>query len=303
MPRPTFAAAVRAASLSLSCSLALLAGCSGHPTLPVPAEAEATPRRAAPVPSASIAPTAPVASARTVAASSTAALPPALAHFFAGFRDGSDFEFMRADCRAKMDRFVTLENVDVAAAIRSAKAFFHEKHELRYQPDLEHAHVEPHAGGTTVRVPVTMSWTYPIPQEWSAHWEQWGKDGPEVSRSVTVQVEVELDAEGKIARYVEKSVESPLLRVNGEAFCENVDTVDATLPWVDVKKGMLVQDLGETLVLIWRPRGPTTARKVRANGKEGWTIDCTYFPVDNPFGGTSAGGGACLDPVGDPGKP
>ena len=163
---------------------------------------------------ASEAPT-PVVLAKATAASPRAPgseLPPTLRDFFAGYKDGTDFEFMRAACRPTMDRFVTLRNVNVATAIREAKSFFHDKHGLAYRPDLARVRLAPRSsdggagGGTTVSVPLTMSWTYAIPKEWDpsdagSTWPAY-PDTPHVDRSVTVDVEMDLDENGRIARYV-----------------------------------------------------------------------------------------------------
>lgn len=201
----------------LRVALLLLAGCD-HRLPPAPAGgASSSPPPPAALPGSSGgAPDRPV--------PSKTELPPTLRHFFAGYTDRSDFEFMRADCRPIMDRFVTLQNVEVGVAIRDARSFFRDKHDLAYGPDLKRVRAEPHAGGTTVRLPVTMSWTYPIPKEWGPDWPAWGTESPAVARSVTVDVEIEVDADGRIARYVETHVESPWLRVTGSDECAADDS-------------------------------------------------------------------------------
>jgi hypothetical protein len=240
----------------------------------------------------------------TAVVDASAGLPPTLADFFAGYRDGSTFEFLRADCRPTMDRFVSLKNVGVDAAIRDARTFFHDRRQLSYRPDVRQMRVEAHADGeSTVRLPVTMAWTYPVPKGWGDDFPAGGPDGTAVvSRSMTVDVEVTLDADGRIAQYVEAHVQTPRLRVTHPEKCADVPDHPG-VPWVAVSHGMIVQDLGETLELSMSAKGPATARKVRANGQDGWTMESVCFAVSNPYGGTSAGMSSCLELAGDAGKP
>jgi hypothetical protein len=227
------------------------------------------------------------------------ALPGSLSHFFAGYADGSDFAFMRSDCTPKMARFVSLVNVGIDDVIRNAKTFFRTKRELEYRPDVGRMRVEAGAEGKVVRLPVTMSWTYPVPKDWGPDWPSWVRNEPVVVRRVTANVEIQLDAEGRLSRYIETSVERPLLRVTGEENCDPTVVVDRPRPepWLTIKTGDLVRDLGETVVISINAKGADTARKIRLKDEDGWTLDSVSFAVDSPLGGTSAGGSDCLAPV------
>jgi hypothetical protein len=292
----------RVACLLLA-AIASSLGCD-HPAASAPAGDAGLPAPVATVLSAPGVP--PVASAQAIAALPVE-LPPTLRHFFAGYRDGTDFDFMRADCRPVMTRFVTLSSVDVATAIREAKSFFRDKRHLEYRPDTKHLRIAPGTGdggaGVTVNLPLTMAWAYPIPKGWGSDWPAFGEE-PAISRAVTVDLEIELDPDGRIARYVEARVESPLLRVTGAEECNDPDRGDQSpVPALNLKKGTLVHDLGETVVVGTNAKGTDVARKVRVNGRDGWTMDRVAFAVANPSGGTSAGAASCLDPVGDAGAP
>jgi hypothetical protein len=239
-------------------------------------------------------------SAPSAAVGTAGALPGRLGHFFAGYTEGSDFEFMRADCRPTLPAFVTLRNVSVDEVIRNATSFFRNKRRISYRPDAPHARSAPHADGQLVSLPVTMSWSYPAPKEWGPPWTTWD-DVPLIVREVTVNTEIELDSEGRIARYVERSVEQPLLRVTGDENCEGGSDIladgPAIDPWLVLKPGQLVRDLGETVVISINPKGANTARRVRTQTGDGWTLNSVSFAVENPAGGTSAGASDCLTRV------
>jgi hypothetical protein len=107
---------------------------------------------------------------------------------------------------------------------------------------------------------------------------------PTIERDVTAEVELELDADFRVASYVEKSVRTPPLRVTLGEECES-----------NLPRGTIVQDLGETIVVAWISTGPsTTLRKVRANGEEVW------MQTERHFWRTSAQDKAwiqCLEPA------
>jgi hypothetical protein len=257
------------------------------------------------------APTAPDADTRPSSAPATSPspaasaplLPPTLARFFAGYRDGTDFEFLRAACRPTVDRFVTLQNVRVDAIIRDARAFFRDKHDLAYAPDVRSLRVEPGDGGTTVHVPVRMRWTSPAPPDLAPQVVAWGTNAPVVLRDVTAEVEIALDGEGRITSYKELRVATPWLRVTGAENCDSEGRGDGRPePWLDLAKGTRVQDLGETVIIGTNTKGADVARKVRHLGKTGWALDRVAFAVENPMGGSSAGGADCLAPAGPQGR-
>lgn len=228
-------------------------------------------------------------------------LPGRLDHFFAGYAEGSDFEFLRADCQPTLQAFVTLKNVSVDDVIRNAKSFFRDKRKISYRPDARRVRSEARPGGKLVSLPVTMSWSYPAPKEWGPPWATWD-DVPLVVREVTANTEIELDSEGRIARYVERSIERPVLRVTGDENCEGGSDIlaygPAIEPWLVLEPGQLVRDLGETVIISINPKGANIARRVRTQTEDGWTLNSVAFAVENPFGGTSAGGSDCLTPLG-----
>ena len=158
---------------------------SASPAPSAPASASSAP---SPLASASSAPEVPRAarleSAALVATAksmgSRAALPGRLAHFFAGYADGSNFEFMRVDCQPTLKVFIGLKNVGIDELVRNAKSFFRSKRELAYRPDIGGMRVEASTGGQLVRLPVKMSWTYPIPKDWGPDWPPWGHAVPVV---------------------------------------------------------------------------------------------------------------------------
>jgi len=231
-------------------------------------------------------------------------LPGRLDHFFAGYRDSSDFEFLREDCQATVQEFITLRNASVADVMRNVKAFFRDKRKISYRPDAQRVRVQARNEGQLVSLPVTMSWAYPPPKEWTPNLPAWGFDEPMIERQVTANVEIELAADGRIVRYVERSVERPWLRVTGDENCEDfLAGGDAPIePWLALEPGKKVQDLGETIVISFNPKGGNVARRIRSDDEEGWTISSVSFAVPNPFGGTSAGGSDCLAPVPAPKK-
>src|SRR5208283_2082463 len=157
-----------------------------------------------------------------------------------------------------------------------------DKTQLSYKPDVHRLRVEANPdGGSTVHVPVTMGWDTPAPKDWGDDFPGSTPDGPPmISRTVTVDVDVTLDADGRIAQYVEAHVQTPKLRVKHPDDCGG-DEPRPELPWIEVRDGQIVQDLGETFVLSMRARGSNVARKVRANGQEGWTMQYVSFEVAN----------------------
>ncbi|HYQ03275.1 MAG TPA: hypothetical protein VER96_31590 [Polyangiaceae bacterium] len=252
----------------------------------------------------------PVSSASAIPVATPSAAPPTrttlpgrLDHFFAGYKDGSDFEFLRADCQATLQDFITLRNTSVADVIRNVKAFFRDKRRISYQPDAQRMRVQARNDGQLVSIPVAMSWAYPTPKEWLANLQALEFDKPMIERQVTVNVEIELAADGRIMRYLERGVERPWLRVTGDENCENFIDGDAPIePWLVLDRGTTVRDLGETIVLSFNTKGPNIARRVRSEDEEGWAISSVSFAVPNPFGGSSAGGSDCLAPVPAPKK-
>jgi hypothetical protein len=214
-----------------------------------------------------------------------------LARFFGGFVDGTDFAFLRATCTPQMSRFISLHDVDVESASRASRAFFKGIHGVKYEPELKALRVEALAAGARVYVPVRMRWSRPAdPKQFGIEegaMAGWGP--PTIERDVTANVELVLDAAGRIASYVEASVRTPPLRVTAGEEC------DSKLP-----RGTIVHDLGETIITEVISTGPaTTLRKVQANGEQVWMV------TERHFWRTSAQDKAwiiCLEPVGEAGR-
>ena len=301
------------------------------------------PPSASPAPSVSPAPGAP-------AAPASAALPAAprapevaqiLARFFARFVDGTDFAFLSEACPPKVERFLTMRDADIAQVVRSARAFFRGKRGISYVPDLAALEVEARPDGTVARLPVTLSWTYPAPTEWGDEWPiDPGADAPRIARRVTVDVEIALDASGRIARYVETRVRTPKLLVTSDFMCPDglyetpepfreqlagwlvedfAGTMKAYEKEPHPKRGTIVHDLGETFVVAENPKGSSVARRVRGPEGEGWMVDNVAYavPAGTPercagagspsdvmvcLNQTAAAGSDCLRPAGDGGR-
>ena len=83
--------------------------------------------------------------------------------FFAQFKDGTDFEFLRTSCESPVERFVTTEHADIGAVITSSARFFHAKRRLRYTPDDKAMTTETVGGLTVARAALTMTWATPPP--------------------------------------------------------------------------------------------------------------------------------------------
>jgi hypothetical protein len=260
------------------------------------AQARATALAApAPPPSASASTT-----ASTPADAATADLKARIGDFFNQYKDGSDFEFLRRWCASPLERFVSMRNADVGAVIASARQFFHDKHEVKYAADLAALRARVDGDTTVASLPVTMSWGMP---------PSWGTEGVRedmladgvlyaglVLQETTVDVELAFAKDGRITRYVEGTVHRGKLRRSGDFDgCDEVEkggVVQAALPM-----GTVVLDLGQTYYLWVSVKGPEVARLVRFNGKDVWVNDQRYYSVPNPAGGSSAGGGPCLEVV------
>jgi hypothetical protein len=275
------------------------------PTIPSAAPAAVIPPRAsaAPAPSIPSPPPDPVADALT--------------SFFAGYKDGTDFAFLNDACEPKLERFLTLKNVDVATVIKSARGFFRDKDSVAYKPMIGAKKVEVRPDGSVVvRLPVQMIWRYPLPAELKTDQTPAVDDAsPEVHRDVTVDVEIGLDASRKISRYVETHVRTPALRVTGQDNCWDGAGQDPM-------KGVIVYDLGETFMSADRPRGPDYERHVHAPDGDTWLMDSVSFEVaagseetckgapsreeyQQCMMASAAGGSQCLErlvTVGDGGK-
>ncbi len=238
-----------------------------------------------------------------------AALAERLRHFFNGYVDGSDFAFLLAACRPKLDQFISLRNVDAGAVATNARQFFAHTHKLAYEPHLADLRVERRPDGSTVaRLPVRMTWTYPPNPDWPTGgdpWPAWSSETAAIDRDVTADAEITFDDQGKIARYVEANVRRPWLRVTGEDNCSLgafgsphsflMSGDDGARMAAPLHKGQMVRDLGETFVTAILPRGPDIVRKVLVGNREGWADESLIFEVENTGGPQGASGGSeCL---------
>jgi hypothetical protein len=258
----------------------------------------------------------PVASASSAAAP-TASSPPAItiapvvvptrdprlriAVFFGEYRDDSDFEFLRTWCTSPVERFISMKNADIGAVIANVRQFFHDKRAVKYAPDLSVLKVHPEGDVTVASLPVTMSWGAPPPESWKTsglhpEWLTIGVlDAGLVLHETTVDVELAFAKDGRITRYVEGALHRRSLRATGLEECATVD--DEGPGQVPLPKGTAVLDLGQTYYTFVSAKGPEIVRLVRLRGKDVWVNDARSYAVENPNGGTSAGGGPCLEPA------
>jgi hypothetical protein len=229
--------------------------------------------------------------------------PKVLRNHFGKFVDGTDFEFLRNVCRPVLDRYVSLHDVSVDAIIADAKSFFRGKEGIVYDPGMARLTIERRNGMAVARLPVQMSWRrYPPPRAWpTPDDEPWPHypDAPHVDHSVTVDAEVTFDDQCRMMSYVETKIHAPNMRITGEHACEYgvyATPRDPLAASPDVsriatlKKGAVVRDLGDTFIVSVTPKGPETARRIRVDGRDGWTDDSRAYAVPNPYGGTPAGG-------------
>jgi len=120
---------------------------------------------------------------------------------------------------------------------------------------------------------------------------------PVVTHDITMDVQITLDHDARITRYVELGVRDRTWVATGEYECTDDRNDLHPEPWLSLTAGDRVEDLGETVVVGANIKGTDEAGKVRINGKIGWALDRVSYAVDNPFGGTSAGGSNCLQPL------
>ncbi len=229
--------------------------------------------------------------------------------FFAGYKDGSDYSFLRAACASPVERFITMKSVDIGAVVASARHFFADKRGVRYVPDEKALRVSHRDGGDVVEVPLTMVWgTLPL-AEWSSDdprnsvhellhaFADAGVTSPLwdglVEHTTTVDVELRFDGQGRITRYVEGPPIRPKLKFHSDAACEDTFGFATARP-----DGEVVTDLGEVYATEFSTKGPQVARHVRLrDGSDAWVQDTRSYAVDNPAGGTSAGFSQCLVPA------
>jgi hypothetical protein len=126
--------------------------------------------------------------------------------FFAQFRDGTDFEFLRAACESPVERFVTAEHADIGAVIASSARFFHAKRGLKYTPDDDAMTTETLGDVTVARLPLTMTWATTPPAAW---------DAGLALHQASVDVEIAFAPDGRIRRYVEGPEKHATLRATG----------------------------------------------------------------------------------------
>jgi len=221
--------------------------------------------------------------------------------FFGQYRDDSDFEFLRTWCSSPIERFITMKNADIGAVIANVRQFFHDKRGVKYSPDLAAMKLRTEGDGTVASLPVAMTWGAPPPQSWKTNgvhpeWLTIGVlDAGLVLHETTVDVELAFAKDGRITRYVEGAVHRRSLRATALAECDTVD--DEGPGQVPLPRGAVVLDLGQTYSTFVSAKGPEIVRLVRMGGKDVWVNDRRSFAVENPNGGTSAGGGACLEPA------
>jgi hypothetical protein len=253
--------------------------------------ASAAPRAVLPTPSA--VPSASAASS-AVDAGPRGELGARLRDYFSHYKEGSDFEFLRTYWASPVEQFITFKNADLAVVIKSAKQFFQGKYRVKYVPDVSAMRVVSEGDLSVVQLPVAMMWgvqpTDDVPSEDGA------RPDVDLSRTdldpymiglvqhdVVVDVEIAMGPDGRLQRYLETHVHQPLLRTTGQEDCP--------------PKGETVVDLGDIYVTSWSIKGPQQVRRVRAKGEVSWYPDQFSWEVDNPNGGTSAGGATCLEPV------
>jgi hypothetical protein len=230
-----------------------------------------------------------------------------VAEFFGQYRDGSDFEFLRAWCASPVERFISMRDTDVDAVITSARQFFRDKRSVKYAPDLAALHIRTEGDVTVASLPLTMSWGVAPPASWKTNGlhEEWLTigvlDAGLVLHETTVDVELAFAKDGRITRYVEGTVHRRSLRATGFDQCDAVD--DEGPGQVPLPKGTVVLDLGETYYTFVSAKGPEIIRLVRFRGKDVWVNDNRFYSVPNPNGGTSAGGGPCLESLPAPDVP
>jgi hypothetical protein len=214
--------------------------------------------------------------------------------FYGEFRDGTDFEFLRAACRPELDGFGALERVDIDTLIAAARAFYRDKRGLSYEVDTTRAEVTTNASEVVVEVPVRVKWESPAPNSLAASIQTIGSERALVARDVVVKSEIAIDLAGRITRLIERHTETPTLLATGEHECSDDRADMHPNPWFSLPAGVRVEDLGETVVIGVNIKGADEARRVRWNGQVGWALYRVSFAVENPYGGTSAGVSECL---------
>ncbi len=241
-------------------------------------------------------------------ADADAAIVAAITRFFSGFTTDPEFAFLTDTCRPTLDRFLTMKNAPVAAAQKSARAYFKDKSSVSYVANLAELRSEARPGETVARLPVRMRWSYPLPE--ALHDDRTPPDTT-VDRDVTVDVELAFDPSRRITRYVETRVRTPALRPTGEPGCVE-EGQDAMMLGV-------VQDLGETYISAYVFRGQEVMRHVRTADGDTWARDSVGFAVaaSTPdecekieseldraqcVSATAAAWSECLRPVGEPKK-
>jgi len=279
------------------------AGCSKKPPpAPDPAPAPIASAAIHPVISATPPAASPPTPAPDASTADHSAVAARIADFFKQYKEGSDFEFLRARCTSPIERFISFKNADIGVVIKSARQFFQGKYRVGYVPDLKALKTEMQGDVTVAHLPVAMSWgvqpTDDVPKEGDdraavdlTRTDLGPLDIGLVEHDVTVDVELAFAPGGLVTRYLELHVRRPLLRVTGETNCT----------MGDLRKGQTVVDLGDSYVTFMTPKGPQRVHRVQIAGQPAWIDEIRSWEVDNPAGGTSAGGSSCLEPV--PAKP
>ncbi len=290
----------------LSLGLTLAACHDRAPSPPGPATPPKEPTASASV--SSVPSPLPNASGAAAPSASGAAPEPALTArvkaFFAGYKDGSDFSFLRTACATPVERFITMKNADVGAVISSARHFFADKRGLSYVPDEKALRISHEGNADVARVPLTMVWGTLPPEEWTSDDDRPRKELPGaiassilwdglVEHTTIVDVELAFDPAGRITRYVEGPPRHARLKFQSDWAC--LDTFGFATA---LKDGEVVTDLGDVYMNSLSPKGPQLSRHVRfRSGDDAWVQDTRSYAVDNPAGGTSAGMSQCLVPA------
>jgi hypothetical protein len=238
---------------------------------------------------------------------SDSALRSRISTFFAGYHDGSDFDFLRTSCVSPVDTFVTAHHADVGTLIASALLFFRDKPGLHYEPDLASVRIDHQGDVTVAQLPVTMSWGVRRPSLWTPSYDRAPPDSGApfdpllwnmVLRTTTVPVTLTFTADLRLTSYVEGPIERPTLRATGQEYCSDADD-EPGIPIVALAKGTTVTDLGETYEPSMSAKGPQIIRHVELRGGgDVWTYDTRSYsvPVDpSQGGGTAAGRSDCLE--------
>lgn len=204
--------------------------------------------------------------------------------YYAGFVDGTTFDFMRDAWAPHIDHYLQWKDLSIDDLVAKAKTFYAGKRGISIHVQ---GHALPRADGvqTALDYVVATRWTEAAPNvaracgflDDSLKWHPSSR----IEHKVDVRVRMIVDRTDKVVAYDELGAVMPSLKVSngGEGLPayatippRPVRNLDADTGGTLVPDGTIVENLGDTFVCALDTAEIDTLRKIRADGHDVWML-------------------------------